>query len=325
MFKAEMDTNYLQFVNKGIKKFKTPELRDLAWVIAAPPLFDSFPGNKINLLTSDFFEKEFKRILPDLKVLDKNPADLLSFINNGNTRLLGKYFETLIDYWLRRFSNFRVIKSNVQIFCGKRTIGELDFLIEDGKGTVYHLETAGKYYLSAKGEENWKSFFGPNPADNLEIKIEKMLNEQIKLSSEPIAKSALKSLGIHKPVEHLIIFKGFFFYPWNEEKIFTPAFGSSKNHLHGYWIRTTEVERFLRKRDYRWTILQRREWISRQFFIPPEKTFSAEQLREFLMDYFSKNIYPLLIAKVGANGNYFLENERIFVVSDDWANHYFRF
>jgi hypothetical protein len=322
---AKMNKDYLQFVNKEIQKFKTPELRDLAWVIAAPPLFDSFPENEIELLTSDFFEKEFTRILPRLTSLDKNPTDLLSFIHNGNTKLLGKYFEALIKYWLMKFSNFKVIRTNVQIFKNKRTIGELDFLIKDKVGGVIHLETAGKYYISAKGTKEWRNFYGPNPADNLSTKIEKMLNEQIKLSSEPSAKSILKSLGINTQVRHLIIFKGFFYYPWNEEGDFTPAYGASKNHLYGYWIKVNEAEQLLSGKDYRWTVLQRREWISRRFFIPPEKTYTTEQLVELLSNYFLKNNYPLLIAKTEANGNYFIEIERIFVISPDWPNFHFRF
>ncbi len=307
---------YLNFISEKIKRLKTAEVRDLAWVIAAPPLFNTLPNSAVKFFTSDFFEQEFKRILPALTELDKNPEPLRQFLENENTHLLGKYFEALIKFWLLEFSEFEIIQSNVQIFDGDKTIGEIDFLIKNKERKVFHLETAGKYYLSLKGDEKWKNFYGPNPADNLKQKIEKLLGKQVKLSSTRFAEKLLNSNGIETSPTPLIIFKGYFFYHWNKERKFVPPIGANKNHLHGWWVKFDEIENILFNKAERWLVLERRNWISRQFLVSKEKTQNSYELKAQLKNYFSSNTYPLLFAKLTEEGKSYSEKERFFVIPE---------
>ena len=317
-----MENDYLNFVSRQIKSLKTPEVRDLAWVIAAPPVFESLPDTSVNFLTYDFFKNEFLRILPGLFELDKSPEKLLSFINNGNTRLLGKYFENLIGFWLAEFSRFTLVKSNLQIFQNGRTIGEIDFLIRDENGQIFHLEAAGKYYLSSKGTSEWRDFYGPNPADNLADKLEKMLNGQITLTSNQNARDVLEQLGIKEQPEPLLLFKGFLFYPYQKTGEVKPAKGVSPHHLKGKWVTIQDIDS-LRKNSIRWVIPERRSWISRRFQVPYKKTFSFNTLKAKLETYFSDNIYPVLICAGEEEDGAFDETERYFVVPTNYPHSFF--
>ncbi len=312
-----MNNDYLTKINNELKQIKTEAVRDLAWVIAAPPLFDSLPNSEIKLLDSSFFEKEFERILPQIKILDNNPNDLLDFISKENTHLLGKYFEALIKYWLINFSEFQLVKSNLQIFQNKRTIGEIDFLITDKNGNLFHLEIAGKYYIARGNSNKWENFYGPNPADNLAKKMEKLLNEQVKLLTNSFAKETLDGLNITQTPTPLLLVKGYFFYVWNKSGKITPPVGSSKNHLYGWKVKSDEAKEFFGGKSSLWMVLKRRQWISRRFFVSEKEILNTDSIKKFIAEYFPGNNYPLLIARIEREGNFYFEKERAFVTKNE--------
>ncbi|MCZ7602852.1 MAG: DUF1853 family protein [Melioribacteraceae bacterium] len=306
---------------KSIKYYKNQTVRDLAWVIGSAPLM--LTNNKNDLfLEEDFFINEFKKFIPRLDELDNNPHQLVEHINNGNTYLLGKYFESLVEYWLRFTDDKKLLSHNLQVFKGRNTIGEFDFIFRDlTYNKVYHLECAGKFYIAHKNVSEHSNFIGPNSIDNLDRKISKLVNEQILLGQTKEGKEALLIDDIDEEIIPKIFLKGYLFY--NADLFFNNSFipphDSNPDHPKGWWIYAKDIEYFLSQRSSKWSVVDRSNWISKVITFNDISVFTNNELTNKLKNYFSKNTYPLLIAELSNIGkNYYEEISRGFIVHDTW-------
>lgn len=304
-------------------EFKNQIVRDLEWVISSPPFFDNlFLYPSVHFLTHDFFNSEFEQFKPQLYLLDKNPESLADHILFGNNKLLGKYFESLVEFWLLHSKRFEILNKGIQVDVNGETLGEFDFILRDRLLNKFiHLEAAGKYYLSLNNSENWESFIGPNPNDNLQRKMLKLLNDQINLGKTDPGKIKLAELGITK-LETAIMIKGYFFYHLKyflSDSFCIPEF-SLPNHQKGWWLRFGEAENLKYIKTERWIVLKRQNWISKAVTENSTELFDLNSLLSFLKSYFEFNHYPLLIASMELQDNYFVESTRGFVVSDLWPD-----
>ncbi|MFT5602019.1 MAG: hypothetical protein ACI9N1_002269 [Flavobacteriales bacterium] len=126
----------------------------------------------------------------------------VSFDFNLSPRLpLGKQAEKYVSQMIKNSSRYELILENHQVIEGKRTVGELDFIILDTfSNTHIHLELATKFYL--KKEDEW---VGPNLKDRLDLKIGKYHSHQQSIIENAIVKSTLKELNIEHVKSHLLI------------------------------------------------------------------------------------------------------------------------
>ncbi len=286
-------------------------VRDLEWVIFSPPLITEIENSGIAFLEKVFSIEEENFFHKLLTALEKNPSELIDFIQSKNTRLLGKYFEALLEYALIKSPYKKLIASNLQINSNGKTIGELDFiyrnLIEE---KIIHLEAAGKFFIAINREE----LLGPNPNDSLEKKIDKIKTNQISLSSSNEGKEELKSLGIDEEVFPRALIKGYLFYPNENNSL--PNY-INPNHMRGNVLRENDFK-MLKVNSCKWKILDRKEWVS-PFATKDEKILcDLETLREKVGNYFAKENYPLLISKLESKGEIYLESERYFIISNNW-------
>lgn len=287
------------------------------------PLIFSNNDNQL-FLEQVFFEREYKKFIPHLDELDNNPQRLIEHINNGNNHLLGKYFESLVEYWLKFSTDKQLLAHNLQVFKGRNTIGEFDFVYRElSNNKVYHLECAGKFYIAHKNISDHTNFIGPNAIDNLERKISKIINEQTLLGQTQQGKEALLIEDIEDDVFPKIFFKGYLFYNADLflSDTFVPPINSIQGHPKGWWIYAKDIDYFLSQRTSKWTVVERSGWISKVILFNKRLVLSNKDLEERLKAYFSDNSYPLLIAELKeTEQNQFEEISRGFVVHDTWPD-----
>ncbi len=212
--------------------FKQPCVRDLAWVIASPPLV-SGSFNQARWWNRQQCLKEFHDCLPALQALDKKPQPLIDHLNLIKSKRLGLYFEGLVSFWLSFISpNYRLLAHNIQLFetleKGKHTLGEIDFIIQEIKtAKTIHLEVAVKFYLGTVPLEDTYHWFGTNTKDQLGRKLDHLKQLQTQLS-----KIHPELLDFNIDERHCLL-KGRLFYPQGLDQ--APA-GISKAHLRGRWL-----------------------------------------------------------------------------------------
>jgi hypothetical protein len=117
-----------------MNQFSNRLVRDLAWVIASPPLV-SGNFNDTHWWSHSDCLAEFEDCLPTLKSLDKDPAPLIAHLDKLTSGRLGLRFESFIAYWITISPNYELLAKNIQIIDalkkGRHTHGELDFIIRD--------------------------------------------------------------------------------------------------------------------------------------------------------------------------------------------------
>ena len=224
-----------------INSFNHRCVRDLAWVIASPPLVSGCferDSHHVQWWSYEQCQSEFSDCLPRLKQLDKNPQDLLDHLNTIKSKRLGLYFEGLIGFWISSISpNFKLLAQNIQLHeiagdTRSRTIGEIDFIIRDTqRDKVIHLEVAVKFYLGTAPLADPYRWFGTNIQDQLGRKVDHLKHHQTQLSLQH-TKQLPFSID-----ERQCFIKGRLFYPHSMQNVtdITIPHGVAHNHLRGYY------------------------------------------------------------------------------------------
>jgi len=114
---------------------------------------------------------------------------------------LGHLAERAVARCIQTSNNYELVHQNVQLIEDKKTIGELDFIIEE-KSTrkQIHIEVAYKFYLldPTISSEEIKNWIGPNRNDSLYKKLEKLKNKQFPLLHHPILQKTLPGLDTER-------------------------------------------------------------------------------------------------------------------------------
>ncbi len=222
-----------------LSQFKHRVVRDLAWVIASPPLV-SGDIDDVNWWNYEDCLSEFNDCLTELKKLDLQPEPLIEHIANLKNKKLGSVFEGLISFWLSISPNFQEKINNLQIIEDKHTYGELDFIIEEiSSGKIIHLEVAVKFYLGSDPLTDAYRWFGTTTKDQLGKKIDHLRTHQTQLTKK--YPNQLKQYFTRTIDERHCIVKGRLFYPENSD-ISPQNISLAKNHLRGRWCYVDDVE-----------------------------------------------------------------------------------
>ena len=229
-----------------LNQFKHRTVRDLAWVIASPPLVSGFIADVLWWNDEDCLS-EFADCLIELKKLDKHPKPLVDHLANLKNKKLGSVFEGLISFWLSISPNYQEKLNNIQIIEDKHTYGELDFIIEEiTSGKIIHLEVAVKFYLGSEPLADPYRWFGTTIQDQLGKKVDHLRTHQTQLTKK--YPDQLKHY-FNKPIDerHCIV-KGRLFYPENSHR--SPKnLSLADSHLRGSWsyLNDTEISNTLIK------------------------------------------------------------------------------
>src|SRR6476620_12687001 len=164
------------------KFFLNKQIQDLAWSLSSPCLLDKqYKSDQLEIVTDSWCQNLLKNYLPELERLDQTPYIFQNYLETSNApKRLGRYFETLIGYWLSNQDFIKNLRMNVPVREGGKTLGEFDFLFFDGlRNQMIHWEVAVKFYLyypfdhlnnptpTQSGTADMMSFYGPKGLDML--------------------------------------------------------------------------------------------------------------------------------------------------------------
>lgn len=222
--------------------YRRPFVRDLAYVLACPNVLTQWLNlaphhntHAISVHSSDFWLTQFHTYQKRLAELDNTDAyqQLTRYLlTRPSPNRLGFHFEGLLSFWLedgyaRKLHPYETLASNVQLYNGKQTSGELDLILYNHEDKlVEHWELAIKFFMGSPpfGPENW---VGINSNDNLQRKMTHMQTKQFRTVWVETQKQ-----GQVKIDTRYAVIKGRFFLPMTITKFNYPAWLSPSLKLH---------------------------------------------------------------------------------------------
>ena len=291
--------------------YNHPLVRDLHWLINSPELITLPP----ELSSAWLFDGNDHT--DTLLHLDRYPELIQREIRQQSRYRLGLYFEDLVRIYLKYFIQPIELKSNIQVFHDKTTVGEYDFLMQLRGGRKIHLETAVKFYLCTRetGPDSYADFIGPNRRDCLENKWQRLMKHQLTLSETRAGIDQALDVGLAPDTTSLLL-KGYLFYSYQDWRA-APSTGSiNTNHLRGWWMTVSEAEQ-LNEQPSRYALLMKPSWLSAAVM----KWHATQDLAALLADI-QQITTPMLVAQLSydESSGLWRESNRGFIVPDDW-NH----
>ncbi|WP_052729884.1 DUF1853 family protein [Photobacterium halotolerans] len=221
-------------INKNVTKEHNDNIRHFRHVLDMPVLTQG-----VDHQVSDEWLGKFR----DRAII---PADAHY---DGNQRL-GFYYQWLWQQLINHHPDFELVGEEIQLHEAKRTLGAIDFLVFNKQSNqLEHWEVAIKFYLAY--QQRW---LGPNSADNLDNKINKMIQHQLAMTQHQAYKDQYaKSLG-QPSCQRLIVQGRLFDHFRNEES--GSALPINPDVHKGLWCFQSQTE------DLSLKILTKRDWLT---------------------------------------------------------------
>ncbi len=248
---------------------------------------------------------------PDLKGLLNNIDDFeidedvtISTFSFPEIKRLGKRMEYILNNVLEKDSKYDLLASNIQLKSNSRTIGEIDYIIEDKKGNIIHLELATKLYLldQSLSSDFVHQWIGPNRKDFLQLKLDKLKKHQFLMSETQEFKAYSSIHNIPTPTKKALLLKCQLFLPFNQ-KINLPQ--NFANCICGQWLTIKQFQE--NYNNCAFYLPEKKDW----FILPEHNTFwlnKTEALHQ-IKDSHTRQFSPLVWIKTEEN-----EYLKIFVV-----------
>ena len=205
----------------------------------------------------------------DLSAL--NLATDMEFQLPTNVRL-GHLVEKIVSELIKASTNYKLLYENVQIIEDKKTIGEIDFIIQnENTKQLIHLELAYKFYLfdpsiSSEPINNW---IGPNRNDSLKEKLEKLKTKQFPLLYHNCTKSIFNTIVVDDVSQALCLLVSLFI-PYDYKANFSPIYEKA---IKGYYI---NMETFISLDNP-----------SKTYYLPPKKEWGMDPAENEIWNHFN--------------------------------------
>jgi hypothetical protein len=294
-------------LQQTLKQFHSPYVRDLVWAILSPSLMKtSDPQQHFH---ADFFQQAYDDILPHLQQLDHHPLPLQRHLENTTSPRLGPYFERLWLYWLQHTPRYRCLAHNVQIQEENKTLGEFDMIVKnEHSGEIEHWELAIKFYLGIPPLNNETHWFGPHQKDRLDLKYHHLVEKQLKLSNNALAKRYCLKQGWHVSQSKLVS-KGRLFYPSQMDR--NHPSNIEQHHLTGLWMTESHFQHcFSRLNEPRFHWLNKDEWM----VLRQRQAKTYQQIQTRLQEQRYPHPIQLRVSHWQSTP------VQLFVVTDDWLD-----
>jgi len=301
--------------------FHNHAVRDLAWLLFSPDLLSaSRAGAPLARPAATEIERETTLVWLD--ALDRDPAALHAQVHKPSLTRLGFYAEALLEYFLMHGPHARLIAANIPLRTAERTLGEVDFLLENMRGERLHWELAVKFYLHIGGSDGVATlahYVGPNLQDRFDLKHARLLNHQLGLS----ARDEFASLGFEGPWRGELFVKGRLFYRDGDLSLASnPPPELGRDHLRGWWKTASEWRDS--KADGLFASLPRLGWMAVRTLSAQEGEALGAQTA-VLSERVATLASPIMVAQYErcerdecATGDVWREHSRGFIVPDEW-------
>lgn len=252
---------------------------------------------------------------------DLKEADItLPEIPHGT--VLGKRAEYYFKFCVDQSSNYDCLLSNIQVFRGKTTLGELDFILKNKHSNkIYHVELVYKFYIynplrqpkSHKApipDESYElsQYEGPNRRDYLLKKINRLKSHQLPLLYRPETKRILEEKEINADsIEQKVCFLAQVFIPcelWDHDFKWI-----NKACIKGYYLNYSAFAKAETQTATRYFMPHKHQWKMDPFEIE-EQEFSFSELLNEVEKSLSRGFAPMIWKKEGKVW------ERFFIVAD---------
>ncbi|MGH8855934.1 MAG: DUF1853 family protein [Telluria sp.] len=281
-------------------------VRALAWLLDAPDLLDAADPVWAGRIAST--GPVTPEVAAWLKHLDLDPTALDEALGPRIYTRLGLYAEKLMAFYFQQQG--RLVAHGLQVRASPTdTVGEFDFLLEDGPDAVEHIEFATKFYLlDGEGGQQFDALVGPNLADSLGLKMRKVFERQLSLGGHPAAQALLP-----RPVSKArALVKGWLFYPSGS----WPAMrGITAGHCRGFWCALDEIDQLAGEE---FLILPKLQWLAPFHAASATWMLDRAELHAELAARFESNSTPVLVAVVRHLPFNIEEIARGFIVPNDW-------
>jgi hypothetical protein len=290
--------------------YKNKIVRDLHQCITSPYVLND------NLaLPLEFLEIDNQLLENWLQQLDKSPKGIDTFIEEHHSKRLGRYFENLLHYYFAFHPNIEILEVGKQVFKGKITLGEMDFILKNKKTQeIIHLETAVKYFAKEIDKSDFRHFICPNGTRNFGDKLDKTFGKQLRITELIETQEFLKSSG-YLPIKSYHFIKGILFYHPSELKNFKHE-GLNIKHLKSWWIYQNETSTLNEESKYR--VVHKLKWLSPEIEENTKELLTKSELIELLNTHFEIISQGQLIIEYYYAKPNWIEKSRGFVLDNNW-------
>ena len=307
MMPAQPDSAQMRFERKWAHLTR-PHVRALAWLLDAPGLLDPACPVWQDRITT--LGPASPATCAWLAALEHDPGLLDAALGARKHSRLGLYAEKLLAFYFEQHGI--LFAHGLQVRADKNdTVGEFDFLLRQD-AQLLHWEFASKFYLLEPGASGFNQWLGPGLADTLGLKMRKILDQQLSLGRHPAAQSLLPQ-AIDRA---RALIKGWLFYPAGAVQAMP---GIEPGHCHGFWCTLEQVAGLTGEG---FVIMDRLQWLAPLKVAPGAAVLSKSALLALLAAQFATEAgvlaRPVLVALVRAENGWLQEQERGFIVSDDW-------
>jgi uncharacterized protein len=263
--------------------------RDLAWLLQSPALLNpQYPRFERQVVSFD--RKEQQQIAVWLAQLQQEPEALqqwLALKPAQHLARLGRYAETLIEFYLRSGPTHRLHAANIPIRTQPEalqgdhtTIGEIDYLLFDQQGQAWHWELAVKYFLCLERAAPTPSdCIGPDSIEVFEHKLAKLFDRQLR--HRPPAPHADRAW---QPAAYT---RGWMFYHWQQSAVAPPWL--HPNHARGHWVRAHEIQAWMASLPSEFfVVLDRQRWLSQGVCTQADELVRTNELPQRLQSLWTE-------------------------------------
>jgi hypothetical protein len=250
---------------------------------------------------------------------EKYPSNETINIADIEPGKLGRYFEHLMQSWIKSESSLTCLAANLPVRAGGRTLGEFDLIVENA-GAVEHWEVAVKFYMATGDTTDMNQWFGPNPTDTLWQKYERMRTHQLLLSSLPDAQTLLAKQN-WPVVKVRSLVKGRLFHPFDCFESAEMALPEDVNpkHERGWWISASD---FSIRREFKDSLFKR---LPKSYWLAPLRgedsgiRYTFEELKAVLFSQGQDEQHSgtMHVAEIDKFGR---ELSRGFIVRQRWLD-----